>query len=140
MSNNVRLVAFIMGEAPLGESASFFTGMKKFAGFGDPPDETGELEGQFSAPFHMVVQAIVECAKQRFRVSTAYRVYSESVRGLAHDALSKHFADHADDEMEAAKALMRRANSLAGGIYLGDIESPPPNTQPEQIIRILIRA
>ena len=61
------------GSLPLADAAAFFISVRHFspavqpslsktAGWQDPPDETGELEGQFSLPLEQVVHLMGQCA------------------------------------------------------------------------------
>jgi bacterioferritin (cytochrome b1) len=124
---------------PINEAADFFYQLKH-AGFGDPPDETGELEGQFAAPVEVVLQAIAAVATSKLRLAMTYQIYSETIRHSSNTAVGEHLKEHAQNELEFADYLIRRATVLGGPVSLGSIETPPATTDFNAIIRILIRA
>jgi bacterioferritin (cytochrome b1) len=130
---------FLKHKIPLQEAADYFMKMK-YAGYQDPPDETGQFEGQYDAPVEQVVAAISEMAQSKLRIAMAYRIYSETLRDPSNSALGDHFKEHSDNELDAADYFLRRAAVLMGPVQMGEIETPPATTDLNEILRILIRA
>lgn len=127
-------------EIPLGEAASYFVQLKKLAAPAyAPPDATGDLEGQFSSPLPQVLQTMVELVENEMKTMYAYTVYANSLRDLAHFAISEEFDNHAVQELEHADFLLRRLAVLGGPIQSPDIPAPPASADPVDIIKTMIR-
>lgn len=126
-------------DIPMGEAASFFVGLKKFAAPTDPPDETGQLEGMFTVPIEQAMAIMQEVAKAEFESAYAYHTYAESVRCLSRDSLAEHFQEHAADELDHYDFLVKRMAVLGGPVHVQDIPAPHPSTDPVDIIKTLIR-
>lgn len=125
---------------PLHEAAGFFHRIKK-AGWGDPPDETGALEGQFGAPIEQVIQQLTEVIAAKFKLMVAYHIYSQSMRGVAQHGVAEVFIEHAEQERAAAEAYLKRAAVLGGGpVHLPEIETPPASADPVGILMLMARA
>lgn len=125
---------------PLQEAAGFFHRIKK-AGWADPPDDTGALEGMFTAPLEQVVLKLTEIAATKFKLMVAYHVYAESMRGVAQHGVAEVFHEHAEQERAAAEAYLKRAAALGSGpIHLPEIETPPASADPVGILQIMARA
>lgn len=125
---------------PQQAAADFFIRIKK-AGWADPPDETGALEGQFAAPIEGVVSLISQVAAEKFKLMVAYHVFAESMRGLAQHAIGEVFHEHAEHERAAAEAYLKRAAVLGGGpVHLPEILPPPASSEPVKILMALARA
>jgi len=124
---------------PLLEAADFFHRVKH-AGWDEPPDMAGALEGQFAAPVEQVVQQITEIVTLKFRIMVAYYTFAESMRDLAQHPIGEVFHEHAGHELEAAEYYLKRAAVLGGAIHLNPIEPPPASTDPVHIIQTMIRA
>jgi bacterioferritin (cytochrome b1) len=125
---------------PLDEAAAFFVKIKT-AGWEDPPDETGELEGQFSAPVEQVMEAMRKVVNAKFRLMMAYCIYANSMRGLEQSDVARKF-DHSFSwpAKTDAETLLRRLGALGGPIQLEDVEPPPASSDPIDIIKKMIRA
>lgn len=125
---------------PLGEAAGFFHRIKT-AGWAEPPDETGALEGQFAAPIEQVISTLTEVIAAKFRKMVAYHVYAESMRGVAQHGVSEVFHEHAEHERAAAEAYLKRAAVLGSGpVHLPEIEPPPASADPVGILMLMARA
>lgn len=132
----------LLGELPLDEASAYFVRLKDFSKLSafvpKPPDETGVLEGQFAAPVEQVLLAMKKCCEAEFQSVMAYHVYANTMRGLMHLSVAEEFEAHADDELKHAEYLLERMAVLGGPVALDDILSPPPMTQPEEIIHTMI--
>lgn len=128
------------GGIPMEEAAGFFHRIKT-AGWTDPPDETGMLEGQFVAPVEQVVAKVGEVVAAKFRKAVAYYIYAQSMRGLAQQSIADEFMEHACQEQCAAEAYLKRAAVLGGGpVHVPEIETPPASAQPLDILMRMARA
>jgi hypothetical protein len=132
-------------DIPLNEAASFFIGLKTFpepeghektAGWQDPPDEEGLLEGQFAVPKEQALQAMGRLANLYIRLMTAYHVYSNTARGKS----EHHLSGNAWNARSASEYLIKRMGVLGGPVHLEDIEAPPPSTNATEITKRMIRA
>src|SRR5262245_26377303 len=85
------------------EAAGFFQRLKT-AGWADPPDETGALEGQFAAPLEQVIAKLTEVIAAKFKLMMAYHIYAESMRDPAQHGIGEVFHEHAEQERAAAEA------------------------------------
>lgn len=116
-----------------------FTALLKLAEFTPPPDETGKLEGQFSAPIEEVVALMCQIVSANFSNHMAYTVYAETMRGTERGDAAMLFRRLAFEELDEAKYLLQRISALSPG----DSEIPAPNppevcTDPTECVRILI--
>lgn len=125
---------------PRSEAAAFFIGLKKFAEWTDPPDETGELEGMFSIPVEQVLAKLTEVITAKFRLAMAYRVYGQTFRDHAWRAVKIEFYEHAEDELCSAEYYTKRSTALGGPVHINEIEPPPATTKPIDILKIMARA
>ena len=124
---------------PLTEAADFFYRVKH-AGWDEPPDMAGALEGQFAAPVEQVIAQITTVITAKFQIMVAYYTFAESMRDLAQHPIGEVFHEHAGHELEAAEYYLKRAAVLGGAIHLNPIEPPPASTDPIHIIQTMIRA
>jgi bacterioferritin len=134
---------------PLAEASAYFIGLRSFDKLADmhnvgsssyaPPDETGELEGQFESPVEDVLAQMAKMVQNELKTQFAYMVYANSLRDFAHHSIAEEFEDHAKNEIEHADFLLRRMSVLGGPIHIPDIPSPPAATEPADIIRTMIR-
>jgi hypothetical protein len=125
---------------PLQEAAGFLHRLKT-AGWGDPPDETGALEGAFVASKEQVIQQLTIVIAAKFQLMLAYHVYSQSMRGVAQHACAEVFLEHAEQERNAAEQYLKRAAVLGGGpVHVGEILPPPASADPVGILMIMARA
>jgi bacterioferritin (cytochrome b1)/outer membrane murein-binding lipoprotein Lpp len=124
---------------PPNEAAGYFQRLKT-AGWADPPDETGSLEGQFTAPLPQVIAKLTEVISAKFRLMVAYHIYAESMRDPAQHAIGEVFHEHAEMERAAAEAYLKRAATLGGPVHLPEIEPPPASSDPIGILKIVVRA
>lgn len=128
------------GGIPFAEASNFFYKVKT-AGWTDPPDEEGLLEGQFAAPVEQVVAKLTEVIAAKFRLAVAYQIYAQTMRGLARQSVADDFLEHACQEQEAAEAYLKRAAVLGGGpVHVPEIETPPASSQPIDILMRMARA
>lgn len=125
-------------DIPLAEAAAAFQKLKLGTGYA-PPDETGELEGQFDATPEEVIKLLGEMVNNEFKTMLAYKTYAESLRGTEREGISEEFEEHAEQEVEHAEFLMKRMSVLGGAIQLEDIPAPPASTDPVDIIKTMIR-
>lgn len=139
---------------PLHEASSFFIsvkqpsqtklahkrGMSKTAGWEDPPDETGVLEGQFTVPLEQAVSYMGGVATNLLRIMTAGLIYSRSVRGPLATELRDTINSAEWDHKGAFEYLVERMSVLAGAPHISDVEAPPPSTEPVPVIRRMLRA
>ena len=137
----------ILAGKPSSSDAADFYLMLKHAGWEDPVDTSGELEGTFAAPIEEVIAKTSEVATVKLRLHTAYQVYAEAMRGFAPNvvggqhAVGDQFHEHAEQERLAAETYLKRASVLSGGpIQFGVIDPPPATANPEEIIQHMIRA
>lgn len=132
-------------EIPLHEASAFFSGIKKFAHvkqaeWTDPPDFTGELEGQFTASVEEVLAKLKQVIAAKFRLMVAYYTYAQSFRGPWWRAAKIEFYDHAEEEKEGAEYYTKRAVALGGPVHMDEIAAPPPSNNPVGILKMLMRA
>lgn len=127
-------------DIPLEEAAAFYAGIKKFAEWTDPPDMSGQLEGQFLVPVEQVLAKLKQVIAMKYRKAIAYHTYAQSFRDHAWRAIKIEFSEHAHDENEDATFYIKRAVALGGPVHMDEIEPPPPSTEPFGILRIMIRA
>jgi len=124
---------------PLTEAADFFYRVKH-AGWTDPPDMAGALEGQFAAPVEQVIAQITTIVTIKFQLMVAYYTFAESMRDLSQHPIGEVFHEHAGHELEAAEYYLKRAAVLGGAIHLNPIEPPPASTDPVHITQTMVRA
>lgn len=124
---------------PLDEAAAFFLKLKTASAPVEPPDETGQLEGQFAAPVEQVLAQMASMVQNELKTHYAYIVYSQTLRDLAREGIAEEFLDHADHETEHAEFLLRRLAVLGGPADLPDIPAPPASTDPNEIVQTMIR-
>lgn len=127
-------------EIPLHEAAHFFVGIKKFAEWTDPPDMTGQLEGQFNVPVEQVLEKLKTVIAMKFRKMVGYFTYAQSFRDHAWRAIKDEFGEHAHDEHEDAEFYLKRAVALGGPVHMDDIAAPPPSNNPLGILKMMARA
>lgn len=127
-------------QIPLHEAASFFTGIKKFAEWTDPPDMTGQLEGMFNVPVEQVLDKLKSIIAMKFRKMVGYYTYAQSFRDHAWRAIKIEFYEHAEDEQEDAEFYVKRAVALGGPVHMEDIAAPPPSNNPYSILKMMARA
>jgi hypothetical protein len=123
----------LIGNPPLEKAAGFLLRIKT-AGWNDPPDETGSLEGTFDAPLEQVVFASGQLAKAVTELAIAYDIYKASAHGSTDSILCGRW-----DIQEVMDYLFRRMAVLAGPIHMESPETPPGTTNPEEIYKILLR-
>jgi bacterioferritin (cytochrome b1) len=129
----------LIPKIPLHEAAGFFYRVKN-AEWGDPPDLTGELEGQFNVPAPQVAGFLAKVITAKFQMVMAYYTYAESMRDLAQHPIGEVFHEHAGHELEAAEYYLKRAAVLGGPVSLEPAEPPPASTDPVHIIQVMMRA
>lgn len=130
----------LLPEIPLEEAAYFFIGIKKFAEWTDPPDMSGELEGQFNVSVEEVLAKLKEIIAIKFRKMVAWYTYAQCFRDHGWRAAKIEFFDHAEDEQEDATFYVKRAVALGGPVHMDSIEPPPPSNNPLGILKIMARA
>lgn len=127
---------------PLNEAAAFFIKLRTFDKTAEgyaPPDETGELEGQFAAPVERVLEHMGVMVQNELKTNFAYMVYANSLRDFAHHAIAQEFESHAHDETDHADWLLRRMGVLGGPIHVPDIPAPAASSDATDIIQTMIR-
>lgn len=131
-------------EIPLHEASSFFLGMRrplqKTAGWQDPPDETGALEGQFEVPIENAVSLMGKCAMGALRLMNAGLIYSSSVRGPLAKETKCVLDDAVWDHKDFFEYLVSRMTVLLGAPHIPDTDMPPSSTDPVSIVQRMIRA
>ncbi len=137
------------GGIPSVDAAAFFLSIKHFpatnvasmsktAGWQDPPDEEGVLEGQFEVPVENAVALMGAAASKLMEVMNASMIYANSVRGLY--AREVRCALNDWDHRSTLEYLIQRMSVLAGPPHLKEPEVPPASTQPVEIAKRMIRA
>lgn len=129
----------LIPQIPIHEAASFFHRVK-YAGWSDPPDLTGQLEGQFNTPPEQVVALLTKVITAKFQMVVAYYTFAESMRDIAQHGVGEMFHTHALQELGAAEYYLKRSAVLGGAIHLDEIEPPPASTEPVHIIQTMMRA
>lgn len=125
---------------PLNEAAEFFFHLTKKAEWTEPPDMTGELEGQFAVPVEQVLHQLKSVIAAKFRLMIAYFTYAQSFNDHAWRAIKTEFYEHAEDEQEGAEFYLKRAAVLGGPVLMDHVEPPPPSTNPDTIFTVMARA
>lgn len=123
----------------LGAAASFYVKLKHGSMGYEPPDETGQLEGQFTVPVPQALELMSTMVENEFKTMYAYKTYANSLRGLSHHSIADEFEDHAENEIEHADFLLRRMAVLGGAVHVPDIPAPPADTDPVAIIQTMVR-
>lgn len=149
-----RLEDYLFGEnagIPLHEASQYFidvrqprlvsktAGMNKTAGWADPPDETGSLEGALALPLEQAVNLMGQCATALIRLANAYQVYKVSVRGALAEEARRALNSCWGVEQDFGY-LVERMAILAGPPHVGDPDMPPASIDAVQILRRMIRA
>jgi bacterioferritin (cytochrome b1) len=129
----------LVPQIPLHEAAAFFHKIKK-AGWDEPPDLTGQLEGQFNVPTTEVAGFLAQVITAKFKMVMAYYTYAESMRDLAQHSVGEVFHEHAQQELSAAEYYLKRAAVLGGPVALQEVEPPPASTDPVHIVQVMMRA
>jgi len=133
---------------PLREAANFFMKLKYAENMPQPPmaeeaqpssdmDQSVEMQ---APDMPMEVMALADLARLKLQAALGYRVYSESLRDLTNTALGEHFKEHSENELEHADYLIRRIAVMHGPVELGQIEPPPPATDVQEILSVLMDA
>jgi len=123
----------------LGAAASFYVKLKHGSMAYEAPDETGQLEGQFTVPVPQALELMSTMVENEFKTMYAYKTYANSLRGLSHHSIAEEFEDHAEQEIEHADFLLRRMAVLGGAVHVPDIPAPPADTDPVAIIQTMVR-
>jgi len=125
----------LLGKPSLEDAAGFFVRIKT-AGWSDPPDETGELEGTFDAPVEEVLDLMQSSVKHLIELNVGYEVLLEVARGPGKEALRGVCGYGAAD---ALRSFVKRMATLGGPVHLPEVEMPPATTDPVGIAKMLIR-
>ena len=134
-------------DIPFNEAADFFIGVRqpvayeaeKTAGLTDPPDETGELEGQFAVPVENVAALMQTVINKAMTLMQASLIYSMSMRGPLAEPV-RMCVRHGDYVYrDLIEYITKRANSLAGAVHVGTVEEVPPSTDSTTIAKSMIR-
>lgn len=124
-------------QIPLHEAAAFFMKLK-YAEAGTMPASSAPAQDPSAAGMPDVHQVMAEVARLKLQLATTYRVYSESLRDPANTALSEHFKEHAENELEHADYFIRRLSVLQGSAELGALEPPPSATDLTTILSTIM--
>lgn len=124
---------------PFMEGAAFLQKLKT-AGWTDPPDVTGGLEGGFTVSKEEVLDKLKQVIAAKARLMLGWYTYAQSFKGDAWRAIKTEFHEHAGDEQEGLTFYLKRAAALGGPIHMDDIEAPPPASDPLAIFNIMARA
>lgn len=130
----------LLPEIPVLDAAEYFSGLTKSAEWTDPPDMTGELEGQFCCPVEQVIDKLKQVISTKFRKMVAYYTYAQSFRGPWWRGVKIEFSEHAEDEQEGAEFYVKRAVALGGPVHMDPIEPPPPSNDALGILKTMMRA
>jgi len=136
---------------PLHEAANFFIAVKRFpdaptgdmdkaAGWQDPPDETGELEGKFDAPVANVVEIMGRVANHYLRLMIAGDIYQNTIRGPHAFCVSNALSGADWDNKGAFENMVAKMTTLMGAPHIPEPEMPPVSTQPIEVAKRMIRA
>lgn len=128
----------IVGSIPLHMQAEAWFSVKH-AGIGDPPDETGAVEGRFPVPVAQVLEGLAELVKAKATIMYAYATYAQTIRGPDRGELAENFKEFAADDLEDMEWYLRRMASLGGGAQLPDVPAPPAVTDPLDAVKLLLR-
>jgi len=142
---------FAEHQIPLHEASAFFIGarrplakvagaMDKTAGWQDPPDDSGALEGQFAVPLEQAVGLMGKCAMYVLRLLNAGLVYGQSLRGPMSSAVRDAVRSGEWEHKDAFEYLVERMSVLAGAPHIPDPDMPPPSTEPVSVAQRMIRA
>lgn len=115
-------------------------GHEKTAGWQDPPDETGVLEGQFEVPLEYAVQLMGNCAMHLLRLMSAGLIYSGSIRGNHASEVRCAIKCNEWDHKTAFEYLVERMTVLAGAPHIPEADMPPPSINPVDVAKRMIRA
>lgn len=122
------------------EAAAPFLVRLKTAGWADPPDVTGALEGAFTVPREVVLDKLKSVIAGKARLMLAWFTYAQSFKGDAWRAIKEEFHDHAAEEQEGFTYYTKRAAALGGPVHMDPVEPPPPASDPQAIFNLLARA
>jgi bacterioferritin (cytochrome b1) len=123
---------------PLGVASTWLLQLKQ-ASIVEPPDMTGTLEGAYAAPLPELLNQLSQVIAGKMRSVYAYTLYSTCMRGVMQGAVHEAFEERSIEEREAVEYHTRRLGIMGGAPHVPDIEAPPPSTEPEDIVKILIR-
>lgn len=122
---------------PLVDAGLFFAGLKKIAE--GMPAEEPQLASPFAVPVPQVVDLLAQMISNEFKTQVYYVFYANMLRGLSHEGLAEEFIEHAKDELEHAKYLLRRLSVIQpGGVPIPPYEPPQPMTDPNEIVKTMI--
>jgi hypothetical protein len=122
------------------EAAAPFLVRLKTAGWTDPPDVTGALEGVFTVPREVVLDKLKSVIATKARLMLAWYTYAQSFKGDAWRSIKSEFEEHAEAEQEGFSFYAKRAAALGGPIHMDPVEPPPPASDPQAIFSIMARA
>lgn len=137
---------------PIHEASAFFLAAKspiktasaanltKTAGWNDPPDETGVLEGQFEVPVQNVVALMGNTAMNLLRLMNAGLIYSNSIRGPFASEVKQAIRCNEWDHKNAFEYMVSRMTVLAGPPTIPEPDVPPASTDPVAVAQRMIRA
>lgn len=139
-----------VGSLPIVDAASFFLSVRRFpappssmdktAGWQDPPDEEGILEGQFAAPVEHAVALMGKCAGHLMKLMMASLTYGQSIRGAYASEIKDALCSADWDHKSSYEFLVERMTVLAGPPHIPEPEAPPPSIQPIEVAKRMIRA
>ena len=139
LDNRIFQLGRMTASIPALEGATFMLGLKKLADELAAPDTSGQVEGPFTVPLPDAISLITHMVSEEFKGQLFYTYYANMMRGVDRDGLADIFTEHAADELEHASYLLRRIGVLSpGGISVPPGEPPPPMTDPQQVIQLLI--
>lgn len=122
------------------KTASVRVGMMKTAGWEDPPDDLGLLEGQFEVPVPQALLLMGNCAMHFMRLLNAGSIYPNSIRGPYAGDVKGCITCNEWDHKRALDYVIERMTVLAGAPHIPDVDMPPPCTDPIEAARKMIRA
>ena len=139
------------GGIPIHEAASFYNsvrqipaptadGQVKTAGWEDPPDTEGLLEGSFSVPKEHAVALMGDIASALLRIMNATLIYGNSVRGPNSAEVRNVIRHRSYCYQDALEYLVGRMTALAGPPHIAEPDIPPASVDPIEIAKRIIRA
>jgi hypothetical protein len=120
--------------------ASAKRGLSKTAGWQDPPDSTGMLEGSFDVPVEQAVSLMGKCAYGLLRIMNACLIYGRSIRGPQASEVRSVINRCEWEHKSSFEYLVERMAVLAGAPHIPDVDMAPASTDPVSVAQRLIRA
>lgn len=86
--------------------------------------DPSEQEGSFGVPIGQMISALSTYLGSKYAIDVAYRSFSDRIRGPWRDSLIEHWAEHAEEEREAAYDLAMKIMGLGSDPLISVVQLP----------------